>query len=98
MGSPKLMYLAGILTLTVVSGVGAELLARILKWQPAPEASIGSIRYGYTNDGLGDHHPDQRGVYITELQRPYYVTTNSAGFRNHTELAPNSLRILSLGD
>ncbi|AVM75546.1 SGNH/GDSL hydrolase family protein [Magnetospirillum gryphiswaldense] len=75
-----------------------EALARIINWQAAPEASVGTIRYGFTPSGLGDMHPDQNGVYTAHPALPYHVRANTQGFRNRTELAADRPLVLALGD
>lgn len=87
--------------IVLASIVGAEFIARAALWQPAPEADIGHIRYGYSPGTLGDLHPGQDGVYITDRQtrfHPFHVATNAEGFRNRREIDPQGWRILALGD
>lgn len=89
------------IAIIVGSLLAAEIIARMVLWQPAPEADVGRIRYGYSPDTAGELYPGQDGVYIThKITRfhPFYVATNAEGFRNRRDVDPKAARILALGD
>jgi lysophospholipase L1-like esterase len=94
----KFTLYAAIIVATVIA---AESLARVWDWQ-VPFArvadGIGSMRYLHSSSGLGDLVPNQDGVWIGWLHRPYHVQTNSVGLRNTEEPSDDAFQILAVGD
>jgi len=83
--------------------IAAELLARIWAWQPAlfdgpVDDGMGPLRYLYSSSSLGDLVPDQNGLWVSWLHRPFHVQTNSIGFRNAEEPSDDAFQILAVGD
>ncbi|MBI1245735.1 MAG: hypothetical protein GC202_12070 [Alphaproteobacteria bacterium] len=87
----------------IATAASAELGARVWTWQ-APHAadnagdSLGNERYGFNFKGPGDLIPNQDGHWIIWWRRPYHVETNSQGFRVAEEPAPDSRKIVAIGD
>jgi len=95
---PRLKSIVFVLCACAATILLFEMMARIINWQAAPEASVGTIRYGLTPNGLGDMHPGQNGVYTAHPALPYHVRTNAQGFRNRTEVRTDRPLVLALGD
>ena len=91
----KALFYAALVIATVVL---AEVLAGYFLWSPAYDVDFGTPRQGLTADAVGDWVPDQRGVWMDVLERPYFVRINKAGFHNADEVNPDALHILALGD
>ncbi len=91
-------WLGGLVLTLLAFIMLTEAGARVFAWAPPPEADIGSVHVGYTPNGLGDFHPGQDGVYITNRAHPYYLHTNRDGFRSREEVSSSATRILALGN
>jgi lysophospholipase L1-like esterase len=86
----------------IATVIAAESLARVWSWQPsawwALGDGMGSLRYRHYSSGFGDLVPNQDGLWIGGLHRPYHVQTNSVGLRNTEEPSDDSFQILAVGD
>jgi lysophospholipase L1-like esterase len=97
----KFALYAAIIIATVFA---AESLARVWNWQPsawwgaAVGDGMGPLRYSHYSSGLGDLVPNQDGLWVSWLHRPYHVQTNSVGLRNTEEPSDSAFQILAVGD
>src|SRR5215204_5442878 len=88
----------------IATVIAAESLARVSNWQPsawwgaAVGDGMGSLRYRHYSSGLGDLVPNQDGLWVTWIHRPYHVQTNSVGLRNTEEPSDDAFRVLAIGD